>query len=389
MYVLSVFNNKGGVGKTTLTFHLAHALSEMGHKTLLIDLDPQCNLTISSLSEEKIQGIWDEEEDFIRSFEIADKEKERFKEIARKNRSIHFLLRPLDNGKSIFEYDVIPKPCSLGKNLDLLPGRLSVNKYEDTIAEQLPFAFKPGGNYLSIKIIMEVRNICEEYSKKYGYHYIIVDTSPSLGILNKVIISTVDGFFIPAQPDMFSLYGIKNIGRSLELWQQEFEKLRSENQLRLEKFPKYFVQFLGYTIYNAKKYDNKSKPNKPKLAQAHSYYVDKIPKFIKQYIKDANKKFNKEVIEKSIGDMGDNTIMYSHNTFPSLSQKYQVPMWKIPSCSHLEAEDVNTVRGGNKAKYEELQGKYHAFAKELIGRVQELSRSDGFGFVNNPCNLNE
>lgn len=41
MKTISVFNNKGGVGKTTLTFHLAHALAEQGFRTLLIDLDPQ------------------------------------------------------------------------------------------------------------------------------------------------------------------------------------------------------------------------------------------------------------------------------------------------------------------------------------------------------------
>ncbi|MFX0588394.1 ParA family protein, partial [Glaesserella parasuis] len=39
--LLSVFNNKGGVGKTTLSFHLAHALAELGHKVLAVDLDPR------------------------------------------------------------------------------------------------------------------------------------------------------------------------------------------------------------------------------------------------------------------------------------------------------------------------------------------------------------
>lgn len=58
MKTISIFNNKGGVGKTTLTFHLAHALAEMGQRTLLIDLDPQCNLTILSMDAEKLHEIW-------------------------------------------------------------------------------------------------------------------------------------------------------------------------------------------------------------------------------------------------------------------------------------------------------------------------------------------
>ena len=65
MKILSVFNNKGGVGKTTLTYHLSHALSEMGHKVLMIDADPQCNLTIYSITEEVIHDIWKKEDQFI------------------------------------------------------------------------------------------------------------------------------------------------------------------------------------------------------------------------------------------------------------------------------------------------------------------------------------
>ena len=65
MKVLSVFNNKGGVGKTTLTYHLAHALAELGYKVLMIDADPQCNLTIYSIDEETIHDIWQAEDRFI------------------------------------------------------------------------------------------------------------------------------------------------------------------------------------------------------------------------------------------------------------------------------------------------------------------------------------
>ena len=65
MKILSVFNNKGGVGKTTLTYHLSHALSELGHRVLMIDADPQCNLTIYSVPEDKIHDIWEVEDPFI------------------------------------------------------------------------------------------------------------------------------------------------------------------------------------------------------------------------------------------------------------------------------------------------------------------------------------
>ena len=67
MKIISVFNNKGGVGKTTLTYHIAQSMCEMGYKVLMIDGDPQCNLTIYSLGQDYIQSLWAEEDDFIDS----------------------------------------------------------------------------------------------------------------------------------------------------------------------------------------------------------------------------------------------------------------------------------------------------------------------------------
>lgn len=45
MKIIALFNHKGGVSKTTTTFNLGWMLAEQGHKTLIVDADPQCNLT--------------------------------------------------------------------------------------------------------------------------------------------------------------------------------------------------------------------------------------------------------------------------------------------------------------------------------------------------------
>ena len=65
LLIISIFKNKGGVGKTTPTSHLAQALAEMGKKVFLVDLDPQCNLSIYCLETETIQSIWDAETPYI------------------------------------------------------------------------------------------------------------------------------------------------------------------------------------------------------------------------------------------------------------------------------------------------------------------------------------
>lgn len=306
MKIISVFNNKGGVGKSTLCFHLACALNEMGKRVLLIDLDPQCNLTICGMKEEQLHMIWEEEEPFIDDYEKAWKSDEVVEKVLSTPRSIHFLLKATEEG--VNELENYPNPIKLYDNLDLIPGRLSIHQYENKIAERWSSVYQ--GDNLGIRTITNIRRICEKYNEMNKYDYILVDTSPSLGVLNKVIISTVDGFFIPTQPDMFSLYGIRNIGTSLVLWQKEFNviyTLLSED--KRNKFPKKFVQFIGYTLYNARVYTNGN--NKYDLAKAHYAYAQRIPGVINEYIRSENR-IESDNLEEPIGGKA---VMHSHNSF--------------------------------------------------------------------------
>jgi cellulose biosynthesis protein BcsQ len=371
MKILSLFNNKGGVGKSTLGYHLGAALGEMGHKTLLVDLDPQCNMTIWGIPTEELHKIWDEEEAFIEDYEKAINENTN---ILESPRSIHFILKPTEDGLN----DIIklPPPLNIGEKLDLIPGRLSIHKFENKIAERWSGAYL--GDNLAIRTITNIRNICTKYAEENHYEYIIIDTSPSLGILNKIIISTVDGFFVPAQPDMFSLYGIKNIGNSLELWQKEFNTIYSLiSEDKRNKFPSKFVQFLGFTIYNAKKYANDH--NEYDLANAHYSYVKRLPEMIIEKIKQNNREYlTQEEIEKPIGGI---SVMHTHNTFTAVAQALNCPLWKVPEVftemrrtnkKYLEEIDLD-VNNGSFGKYRDTKERYIEFATDLIKRVDKLN----------------
>ena len=219
--IISVFNNKGGVGKTTLTFHFAHALAEMGHKVLLVDLDPQCNLTIYSMPVETIQDVWDAEVPYIDEPGFGETRKnvsqEEFQKLCAESRTVHFLLKPAEEGTG--DIDSLPPPYSLANNLDLLPGRLTLHMFEEMVARRWSEAFV--GQPLALRTLSEIRRVIQDYAKINGYDFAIVDTSPSLGPLNKIILSTVDAFLVPCAPDLFSLYGIRNIGNSLSRWHSE------------------------------------------------------------------------------------------------------------------------------------------------------------------------
>jgi cellulose biosynthesis protein BcsQ len=376
MKIISVFNNKGGVGKSTLSYHLGNTLAELGYKVLLVDLDPQCNLTICAMMEEDLHKIWEEEDDYIEDYERAFNMNP---DIINSPRSIHFILKPTEDGVS--EPSTLPPPYPIGNNIDLLPGRLSLHKYENKIAERWSGVYQ--GDNLSIRTVTNIRTLCQRYAEEYKYDYVLIDTSPSLGILNKVIMSTVDGFFIPAQPDMFSLYGIRNIGNALQLWQREFISIYSLiSEEKRSKFPLHFVQFLGYTIYNAKKYTRDSEPfNEYNLAQAHYQYVNRIPEMIMQFIQESNRTtVSPEIISRPIG--GD-SIIHSHNTFPAMAQALKCPMWRVPETyAKLEKTDPDyftllnqngfEYNRGNNGRLREIGEKYKMFTNDLLTRINSL-----------------
>ena len=332
----------------------------------MIDLDPQCNLTILSMDEEQIHAIWLAEDAFIDDFQRARNNcaPKDFDQLIANPRSIHFLVKPTEDGAA--EVGTLSPPCPLATNLDVIPGRLTMHLYEDKIASRWSDVYQ--GDPLAIRTITKPRELAEGYAKQHGYEFVIMDTSPSLGALNKVIISTTDGFLIPCMPDMFSLYGIRNIGSALAIWQKQFNTiyhLLSDEKRRA--FPEKYVRLLGFTIYNAKKYSGSRPWN---LATAQYNYAKQMPDTIKQFIgRDIREYLDDSTLANPVGDTA---VMHTHNTLPNMAQRYHLPMWKVPSSAKLEPTDVATV-SGNRGTYEATREAYIAFANDLLQRMSLLN----------------
>lgn len=365
--IVTVFNNKGGVGKTTLTFHLAFALGELGKKVLLIDLDPQCNLSIVALSMEQIHDIWVAEDSFIDDFEASREalSKKEFSKLSSDARSAHFILKPTEDGTA--ELDELPAPLKIGKNVHLIPGRLTLHLFEAKVAERWSGVYQ--GDPLALRTSTRVRTLAYEYAKEHGYDIVLLDTSPSLGALNRNLLSLADGFIIPCSPDLFSVYGIRNIGNALKIWRKQFESIfHFLSDSKRSQFPDKFVKFMGYTIYNAKKYGGSKSTNPLDLAVAQYNYAIQIPKTINEFIDKEN------MLEGCKNDLnasiGGKAVIHTHNTLPNMAQKYHEPIWLLPDLD-LDTEDQPTITA-NRQVYYATKHAYHAFAKDFLDRVSCL-----------------
>jgi len=344
MKIISMFNNKGGVGKTTLTYHLAHILAEMGKKILILDLDPQCNISLYGIQEDELEKIWRDEELIIdNGFDSARREMkdDDWKNLFNTTRTIHFILKSSEEG--VQDFFELPPPFKIADNLDLIPGRLTLFMYENKIAERWNGMFL--GESLSIRTVTRIRKLAELYSVKNGYDFVFIDIAPSFGALNKVIISTIDGFMIPCSPDMSSLYSIKNIGKILTKWRREFTTCFSiVSSEKRKEFPERFVRFLGYTIYDTM---DSARSN---LAQAYSNYARQIPETIKEYIDESvRENLSDEIAAKPIGNM-----------------------WAVSDGSILKYKNKSLISINNGKDYKAIKAKYEVFANDFLERLKTL-----------------
>jgi chromosome partitioning protein len=160
--IYTIANQKGGVGKSTTVLNLGDALGRKGKRVLLIDLDPQASLTIC--------------------FGVKNREK-------LKTTVYHLMTAALDSKPLPPREDYI---INKG-NVDLIPSNLGLTAIDDKLKEEV------GSEQTITNIIAELNN---------NYDYIIIDTSPSLGLLTVNALTASDGVIITVSPQYLSAIGI-------------------------------------------------------------------------------------------------------------------------------------------------------------------------------------
>jgi len=225
---ITIYNHKGGVGKTTLNVNIASALAEQGKSVLLVDSDPQCNLTSYLLSDDVVDDLLNHSEEPA-------------------GQTIWTAVRPVFN--EVGDIQTI-KPVDVEK-LALLPGDIRLSEYEEFLGEAWTNSYKRrlGGLRAIASISDLVTNMCRQRS----YDFVFYDTGPNIGPLNRVLLLDSDFFIVPVACDLFSVRALSTLGQTLKKWivdARTIASLAPDGAPLLPAKP----QFLGYIPQRFKVY---------------------------------------------------------------------------------------------------------------------------------------
>ena len=191
--VLAFFNNKGGVGKTMLAYHVAWMLNELGRAVVVLDLDPQANLTASFLDDGRVEQLW----------------------AGARRRTVYGALAPLFEGEGGVGD---PHVEEVAPYLNLVPGDLLLSGAE----QELSLAWPNSGDRQSraFRVMASFATVAQRAAEQAYAEIVLVDVGPNLGAINRAAMVACDHVVIPLRPDLYSLQGLRNLGPTLDEWRR-------------------------------------------------------------------------------------------------------------------------------------------------------------------------
>ncbi|NJM44296.1 MAG: AAA family ATPase [Brachymonas sp.] len=311
------FNNKGGVGKTTLVYHVAHMLSLKGKKVLVIDCDPQANLSAAFLSDDELASLW---EDATAAKTIY--------------RSVQPMIR---KGDFVAPELKIIVPGSL----HLLVGDLSLSAFEDQLSEQWNNSNSDSLDTYgrAFDILTAFWRCAQQSAQSCQADLIIFDIGPNLGAINRSVLIGTDHIIAVLGADLFSLRGLQNIGPSLNGWRQSWSTRRSK-PFDDYPLPQGSMKVLGYVAMQ-----HQERLYRP--VKAYRQWIDRIPLDYRKYILNETPL----AVPKVENDPYCLALLRHYKSIVPISQEARKPMFNLKSADGVSGSQTSTV----SAAYEDFE----------------------------------
>ncbi len=334
--VVTFFNNKGGVGKTSLVYHLAWMLSEpkLGHRVLACDLDPQSNLTAMFLDEDRLEDL----------YEGANS-----KAALPSPHTIFECVKPLMEVGDLAS----PNLQNISDSLKLIPGDLALAGFEDLLSAEWPHAMGSTGLYRPFRVLTAFAAVMQDGARQMDASIILADVGPNLGALNRSALIATDYVVVPVGTDLFSLRGLRNLGPTLRGWRADWKKRLGNWPEPDFDLPAGRMEPIGY------------------VAQQHGVRLDRPVRAYDMWINRIPEEYAKQLFEKAEGPYPETptldksalaTIKHYRSLVP-LAQEAHKPIFKLNSAD-------GAIGGHAKAAYNSYDD-FRNLAQEILRRIQD------------------
>lgn len=319
---VTLYNHKGGVGKTTLTVNIAAALANAGKRVLLVDADPQCNLT-SYLVEADVVGSW---------LDSSDSDA---------GKTIWSAIKPVVESTGQVR-DIAP--VERLKNVFLLPGDIRLSEFEVDLPQLWTECLqRKVRGYRGSTAISDAVNLI---ATKMKADFVFYDIGPNIGALNRVIVLDCDFFIVPAACDLFSTRALSTLGHTLSSWISDWKvisQLAPDDTPLLPGMPK----FLGYVLQRFRMYGGA-------ISGDFAPYVAKLEKAANSDIAAVLRRVDKDLASASV----------SHNKLGQVKD-----FGSLATLAQAQGKPFALVQGGVVEQKKTAKAEFERIAKQILQRT--------------------
>ncbi|HEY3916397.1 MAG TPA: ParA family protein [Stellaceae bacterium] len=325
MKTIAFFNNKGGVGKTSLIYHLGFMFAEMGKRVLLADFDPQANLSSMCLSEERLETLWG----------------------MQPRHTIYGAVEKLKRGVA----DVVPvTPEAVSSRIVLIAGDLQLSEFEDDLSQQWPKCLDRDER--AFRVTTSLQRVANSAGTQHGTDIALLDVGPNFGAINRAALISADYIVVPVAPDLFSMQGLENVGPKLRDW-------RTGWQERRERAPKLdFVlstgtmRSLGYVV-------SRHSVLSGGAVKAFQRWIDRMPAVYRRSFSEPNPNPSMEVGS----DPYCLAQFKDYRSLMPLSQEAKKPMFLL--------RPADGAIGGHQGAVRQAYDDFRHLASRILKKIQE------------------
>lgn len=321
--VVALFNNKGGVGKTTSAYHLAHMVARIGPPTLAVDLDPQANLTAAFLDDERLEALWE----------------------SGAPTTIRDAVDPLVRGIGDI---VVPDPQTVADNLWVLPGDLGLASFEDELSDAWPRGYE--GAEAALRRTTAFHRIVQGAAEVTGAELVVVDVGPNLGAINRAALLAADYILVPLAADLFSLRGLRNVGPVIRRWRRNWQEDVRPRAGGLDlDVPAGAMRPLGYVVLQ-----HAVRLDRP--VQAYDRFLTRMPEEYARSVLEQDTD-----IERVADDPHCLATLRNYRSLMPLSQDARKPMFDLRA--------ADGALGSTGRLVQKCHAEFEALAREMLDRV--------------------